>query len=325
MSPEPLSLPDHQALTLFLQHLKIDRGVSPLTVSAYQSDLRVFFDFLVQERGKTWNTATREDLAHWLQEMGNSESRYWIESVSSVRRKASAVRQFFQFLLREERLTDDPCEGWQLPQKKNPLPEVLQASELERLLASVQEGLPYSEHKRAELRLALRARDRAMMILLYASGLRASELVGLNLQEIQLEASLLLIRGKGQKERIVPFAPEAGVLLTDYLSHHRAQLLEPSRPSENSVFLNHRGSRLSRQWLWKTLKDLCIQAGIRGAISPHWLRHSFATHLLQAGMNLRSLQLLLGHSDLSTTQIYTHVQSPELKRVHRQFHPRGGS
>jgi len=312
-------------LSEFLQHLRIDRGSSPLTLSAYETDLRNFQKFLEQERSTEAIHASREDIQAWLMALGDPQSSNCVAAATSMRRKASAVRQFYLFLIREERITEDPTRGWTLPKRNQELPKVLERDQLERLLEQAHSGLPYSEHKKNELKEALRARDRAMMILLYASGLRASELVGLNLSSIQLESHLLLIRGKGGKERITPFAHEAGKILETYLRQHRAILLGAQSVSETAVFLNHRGTRLSRQWLWKTLKDLCVFAGISSEISPHWLRHSFATHLLQAGMNLRSLQLLLGHADLATTQIYTHVNTPRLKEVHRQFHPRGGS
>jgi integrase/recombinase XerD len=160
-----------------------------------------------------------------------------------------------------------------------------------------------------------------MILLLYATGLRISELLALTTHSLDLAQEYLRVRGKGDKERIVPFASAAGTALRDYLEHHRPQLL----PQSDHLFVNAAGTRLSRQAFWKTLQTLAKQAGISRSVSPHLLRHSFATHLLQAGMNLRSLQMLLGHSDLSTTQIYTHVSPEHLKQAQRRYHPRGES
>ena len=167
---------------------------------------------------------------------------------------------------------------------------------------------------------ALHARDAAMVYLLYATGLRVSELVGLTLHKIELQQGYVRVRGKGDKERITPFAPIAGEKLKLYLDQFRPEL----HPQDQSAFVNHRGETITRQTFWKTLKELAKEAKIPSTLSPHVLRHSFATHLLQSGMNLRSLQMLLGHSDLSTTQIYTHVAPEHLKDSHKKYHPRGG-
>ncbi|MGE0617075.1 MAG: tyrosine-type recombinase/integrase, partial [Bacteriovoracia bacterium] len=205
------------------------------------------------------------------------------------------------------------------------LPKSLSMADIEALLKCAHAGLPYDvgvkDKENAEkVAGALRARDRAMIFILYATGLRVSELVGLSLPAIDGANAYLRVIGKGGKERVVPFAPAAGEVLHEYLEHHRAHLVRSPTPQ---VFLSQRGEGLTRQAFWKTLKRLAVVAGISAPISPHVLRHSFATHLLQSGMNLRSLQMLLGHSDLSTTQIYTAVAPDHLKQVHRKHHPRG--
>src|SRR6185312_13085227 len=184
-------------------------------------------------------------------------------------------------------------------------------------------GIPYSVANE-EVLSALHARDEAMVYLLYATGLRVSELVGLKVQSIEIEQGYLRVRGKGDKERITPFAPVAGEKLQVYLSKYRPLLAAHSKERTELVFLTHMGKPISRVSFWKNLKTLALQAGISTSLSPHSLRHSFATHLLQSGMNLRSLQTLLGHADLSTTQIYTRVTPEHLKSVNRKFHPRGG-
>jgi integrase/recombinase XerD len=209
----------------------------------------------------------------------------------------------------------DPSEELQTPKGAETLPETLTQAEVERLLETVSEGLEYpSAHSRA-----LKLRDQTLVLLLYATGLRVSELVGLTTHSIDLDAGLVRVRGKGDKERVVPFPSSVRDLIERYLAEARPQF----HPEDDSVFLHHRGGRLSRQAFWSILKRLADKAGLPGSPSPHTLRHSFATHLLQGGMNLRSLQILLGHSDLSTTQLYTHLVPDELRKAVQKFHPRG--
>lgn len=214
-------------------------------------------------------------------------------------------------------------ESPSLPKK---LPKYLTLQNVQELLAAADEGIGYQIEDEAFL-AALHARDAAMVYLLYATGLRVSELVGLRLRNVEIEQGYVRVRGKGDKERIAPFAPIAGEKLHTYIQNHR-KFLEAKTPLSGErnefVFLNRDGKPLTRQSFWKNLKTLALQAGISSTLSPHVLRHSFATHLLQSGMNLRSLQTLLGHADLSTTQIYTHVSPEHLKTTHRKFHPRGG-
>jgi integrase/recombinase XerD len=302
------------AIPLFLEALRVDRGASAKTLQAYGADLRQFAEGLPSP------TITVSDVAreHIEKHVGVLASA----KASSVARKLSALRQFFKFCCRELGLEQNPSERIASPRQGARLPKALNAAQIGKLLAAADTGLPY-EGERAD---ALRARDRAMIYLLYATGLRATELASLSLHEIDLEQGYCRVKGKGSKERIAPFADAAGEPLRAYLKL-RPQL----GPKSDAVFLHHAaggrntGRALSRQDLWLTIKRLAASAGIpEKSVSPHVLRHSFATHLMQSGMNLRSLQTLLGHADLATTQIYAHVSPEHLKATHRKFHPRGG-
>lgn len=306
-----LSLSD--AIPLFLEALRVDRGASGKTLQAYGADLRQFASKL--EKTVAISGIARADIERHIAVLAGAKA-------SSVARKLSAVRQFFKFCCRELGLEENPAERVASPRLGARLPKALSAAQVGRLLAAADSGLPY-EGARAE---ALRARNRAMVYLLYATGLRASELASLTLHELDLEQGYCRVKGKGGKERIAPFADAAGEPLRAYLK------LRPSlAPKSDAVFLHHAetgknaGRALSRQDLWAVVKRLAASAGLpQKSVSPHVLRHSFATHLMQSGMNLRSLQTLLGHADLTTTQIYAHVSSEHLKATHRKFHPRGG-
>jgi integrase/recombinase XerD len=229
-------------------------------------------------------------------------------SRSSIARKASAIRQLYKYLCLEHGLGSNPAERIEAAAPSRALPKAISREDIGRLLAAADESNP---------------RDRAMVYLMYATGLRVSELVGLSLHDLDLAQEYVRVKGKGDKERIAPFVPIAGELLAAYLNDHRPALAQRSSEKCDFVFLNPSGRGLSRQSFWKTLKALALQAGIATPLSPHTLRHSFATHLLASGIPLRSLQMLLGHADLSTTQIYTHVTPEHRKAAHRKFHPRG--
>lgn len=295
----------------FLDTLRIDRGAADKTVEAYGSDLGQLSKFLPPEPVLTEIKA--DDLARYITHLVDSGQK-----AGSVARKISAIRQYFKFCCLEKGLHEDPAGRLESPKLPRTLPKALELEQVTALLDSCQPGLPYPGVN-AEQRKALQSRDRTMVYLLYATGLRVSELVGLTLHELDLSGNFLRVTGKGGKERIVPFAPVVETLLAIWLELHRPGL----NPATEHVFLNHRGMCLTRQAFWSLLRSLAKTAGITAPLSPHVLRHSFATHLLQAGMNLRSLQMLLGHSDLATTQIYTHVSPPHLKDTHRKFHPRG--
>jgi integrase/recombinase XerD len=229
-------------------------------------------------------------------------------SPRSVARWLVAVRAFFTWLLAEGVVTEDPTAHLDPPKTWRPLPRVLRAEEVEGLLAA-----PERERPRG-------LRDAAMLEVLYATGLRVSELCGLRLRDLHLDGGYLRCTGKGDKERVVPLGEEACAALRRYLGDARPALLSGRR--SEVVFLSGRGAALSRQWFWKTIKNYGRRAGITTALSPHVVRHSFATHLLEHGADLRSIQVLLGHADISTTQIYTHVNRERLRRIYEDFHPR---
>jgi len=305
------------ALNEFIESQRIDRGSSKRTIEAYRRDLSQFASWLPEKT--TLSEIDPGTLGKFLASLSKQGQRS-----SSIARKASSLRQFFKFCCLEKHLQLNPAEGLESPSLPKNLPKYLSPENVQALLGAADEGIPYQVASE-NLLAALRARDAAMVYLLYATGLRVSELVGLRVGNLEIEQGYLRVRGKGDKERIAPFAPIAGEKLLQYLKNHRP-MLEAKR-SENRgdmVFLNRDGASLSRQGFWKNLKTLALQAGVPVSISPHVLRHSFATHLLQAGINLRSLQTLLGHADLSTTQIYTHVTPDHLKSSHRKYHPRGG-
>jgi integrase/recombinase XerD len=292
----------------FIDVQRIDRGASDLTVSAYRRDLQQLAESL--EPGLTLleiNPSHLNGFLSHLHELG--------QKASSISRKTSAIRQFFKFCCLEKDLMTNPAEDLQGPAQGKRLPKCLTGEEVNSLLNAADQGIIYHQ----ALGEHLKARDRAMIYLLYATGVRVSECVDLTTHNLDLSMEYLRVKGKGGKERIAPFARVAGDHLRAYLELHRPKL----HPQSDHLFLNHRGFAITRQAAWNLLKSVAIQAGVRSTISPHVLRHSFATHLLQSGINLRSLQMLLGHSDLGTTQIYTHMSPEHLKAAHNRFHPRG--
>ncbi len=314
-APAPVASSDlHEKIKLFLLSRRIDRGAALLTLEAYGRDLTQLEGHLLSlthppTRIQDINQAHLES---FLQTLTQS-----CPSPASLARKTSAIRQFFRFCCLEHGLENNPAESLPTPKLPRSLPKFLTHREIEALLKASLDGLPYPgpDHLAQD---ALRARDRAMVLLMYATGLRVSELVSLTLHRLERESLYLRVRGKGDKERIVPFAPAAAEALDEWLAQHRPTL----SPEVPNVFCNHRGEALTRQTFWSILKSLGAHAGIQTGLTPHILRHSFATHLLEAGINLRSLQLLLGHSDLATTQIYAHVAPEHLAETHRRCHPR---
>ena len=291
----------------FLDFLRLDRGASQNTVEAYSRDLKQCF-----AKTTSLDQVTSSLLANYLQEL----SKQGLSS-TSIHRKLSALRQFFKFMVREKGLENDPTEDLEAPFLEKRLPKLLSRESIDALMEAAAIGLPYEEGPQ---KLALQARDRAMILLMYATGTRVSECVGLKTTQLDQQAMAVHVVGKGSKARWIPVAPEAFKLVASYLEHFRPTL----NPMNDALFLNQRGGPITRQAFWELLKKLGSQAGIPENLSPHTLRHSFATHLLQNGMNLRSLQMLLGHSDLSTTQVYTHITPHHLQEAHRKFHPRGG-
>ncbi|MDA8164708.1 MAG: site-specific tyrosine recombinase XerD [Desulfobacteraceae bacterium] len=301
--PGPEQHPLASQLDFFLQYLIAERRLAANTVGAYQADLSSFFDFLAQGAGgveEITSDRIREYLLH-CRENGISNR--------SNARRVSALRAFFRFLHAEGRVPADPTRLLDLPKPGRKLPQVLTLPEVDRLLAAPAGHDP----------LALR--NSAMLHLLYATGLRVSELVALPVAALHLTRGFVRILGKGSKERLVPFGEEARERLEAYLRLARPALLR-RRPSD-FLFLTRRGRPMTRLRFWQIIRETALAAGIRAQISPHMLRHSFATHLLEHGADLRSVQLMLGHADIATTQIYTHVDSGRLKTVHQRFHPRG--
>lgn len=294
---------DDQLLDGYLGHLRVERGLAARSVEAYSADLVRFAVYLRTVAQKTFNTVDQGDVSSWLVSL----SREGL-SARAQARKLSALRGFFRFLLTEKHVTVDPTKlvsGPKLPRK---LPQVLSLDEVSRLLEAPDVSTPRG------------IRDAAMLQVLYASGLRVSELVTLRVSEIDLDRCVLSPLGKGSKRRLVPFGEAARQALSDYLSTVRPRWAVRS-PAE--LFLTNRGKPMTRQGFWKLLGRYALTAGISRTISPHKLRHSFATHLLQNGADLRAVQTMLGHADISTTQVYTHVTIDHLREAHARFHPRG--
>lgn len=289
----------------YLVHLKIERDLADNSVASYRRDLQKYIDFLEAEKVFMWDEIDRYNIVLFLQRMREEG-----KSESSIIRMTSSLRQFHQFLRQEKITENDPMQYVETPKKAEVLPKVLSMKEVERLL----------ETPDVETEIGLR--DRAILEVMYATGLRISELVHLEMDELHLTMGFIQTVGKGNKERILPIGGEAITWLNEYLADGRP--IFESRALEESpyVFLNARGKGLTRQGVWKNLKKIVQQAGIKQNVSPHMLRHSFATHLLENGADLRIVQELLGHSDISTTQIYIHITKARMKDVYDQYHPR---
>ena len=301
----------------FLDHLGVERGLSPHTCAAYRRDLRYLIAFT--DRGtRRLQTVTAADLHRFVARMTGTRP-----APASIARLISALRSFYRFLLLEGALTHDPTATLTLPKPWRRLPGTLSLGEVERLLNASKGTGPVAE------------RDDALLELLYATGLRVSELVDLKVQNLNLLSGFLICLGKGRKERLVPVGETARRKLADYLARTRPRLLAPvrrrrattqarrARQDADTLFLGRGGRRLSRQSVWHLIKKHARAAGVAAPLSPHTLRHSFATHLLVRGADLRVVQAMLGHSSIRTTQIYTHLTKGELKAVHQRYHPRG--
>ncbi|HSQ30881.1 MAG TPA: site-specific tyrosine recombinase XerD [Gemmatimonadaceae bacterium] len=291
-------------LDRFSDYLTLEQGSSPRTLEAYRRDVERLVDYArskgVQTPSEVTSRTLREFVYH-LKDLGLSPS--------SIRRNISAVRTYFRFLMADGVVVRDPSERLETPQRWRTLPDVLTVQEVERLLAAPTLDDP------------LAFRDRAMLELAYGAGLRVSEWITLGVRDALLEDKLVRVFGKGSKERLVPIGRTAIGAVATYLRELRPRLEKGS--GKGILFLNARGEPLSRMGAWKILRRYVERAGITKDVSPHTLRHSFATHLLEGGADLRAVQEMLGHADISTTQIYTHVDREYLRQVHRQFHPRG--
>ncbi len=287
----------------FCDHLALERGLSERTVGAYRRDIERLRAFLEARGIHRIGDANAHDLREHMYALKSEGLQ-----ATSIRRALSAIRTYYGYLLAEGQVVADPTERVEAPRAWRRLPGVLGREEVERLLEA------------PDPNDALFWRDRALLEFAYASGVRVSELTGLRIRDLDLEEGLAVVFGKGSKERIVPVGRAARAALTTYLREVRPRLVRGS--GEGVVFLNARGRPLSRMGVWKILQKHVRRAGIQRRVTPHTLRHSFATHLLEGGADLAAVQEMLGHADIATTQIYTHVEREYLRDVHRRYHPR---
>jgi integrase/recombinase XerD len=303
MDIDSIDTASHQDIERFLDTLWMERGLSENTLAAYRNDLNGFARWLTG-RNRVLCAARRQDLLDYLAERVGAGAR-----PRTTARLLSSLRRFYRYLVREGRLKDDPSARIDTPRIGRPLPDSLSEAEVELLLDAPDSGDP------------LGLRDRAMLELLYACGLRVSELVNVTIEQVNLTQGVVRLMGKGNRERLVPLGEEAAQWLQRYIREGRPALA--GEVSARPLFITRRGKAMTRQAFWYRLRHYAVKSGINRKLSPHTLRHAFATHLLNHGADLRVVQMLLGHSDLSTTQIYTHVARERLKELHAQHHPRG--
>lgn len=290
-------------LEQFSHFLTVEKGLARNTVDSYRRDLNIFFLFLEGEKISAPSEVKRDLITRYL--LGLKEAG---RASSTISRNVASIRSFFNFLVQEDLIEENPSQLVKAPRIEKKLPRVLSTKEVDRLL----------QQPRDDGQAGLR--DKAMLELLYASGIRVSELVSLNVTDFSPEAGFLRCRGKGMKERIVPVGSVAVKFVGEYIGSCRPKMLK--RGEEKALFLNHHGHRLTRQGFWKILKKYARQSQLNGEVTPHTLRHSFATHLLENGADLRSVQEMLGHSDISTTQIYTQITRRKIREIYDKTHPR---
>ena len=295
---------DQALIDRFLDALWLEKGLSDNTLKAYRSDLEKFGDW-AQGHATPIMAISREDILRYLSYRMDKGLK-----ARSTARCLSCLRALYSYLQREKKLSDDPTLRVENPKLGRPLPETLTEQDVERLLAA------------PDINTSMGVRDRTMLEVLYACGLRVSELTSLQLSEINLRQGVIRIVGKGSKERLVPMGEESIAWVTRFLAEARLELLKRNL-AQDCVFPSNRGVAMTRQTFWYRIKAHAQTAGIQKKLSPHTLRHAFATHLLNHGADLRVVQLLLGHSDLSTTQIYTHIAQHRMKELHERHHPRG--
>nr|WP_278902391.1 site-specific tyrosine recombinase XerD [Dolosigranulum pigrum] len=294
-----------EALEEYIIYLKIERGLSANTVTSYKRDIEKYLTFLTEKKITQLDEVSRFEILDFLQTLRQSGA-----ADNSIIRMVSSLRKFHQYLKRESIVSDDPMQLIDTPKKASTLPKAISPQAVEQLLEAPDTTTP------------LGVRDRTILELMYATGLRISELVNLKLSDMHLTMGFIQTMGKGEKERIIPLGEIASQWLDHYLDGARVYLQDQSAETSEYVFLNSRGKGLSRQGVWKKVKQLALEAGIDQNVTPHTLRHSFATHLLENGADLRMVQELLGHADISTTQIYTHITKTRLKQVYSDYHPR---
>jgi integrase/recombinase XerD len=292
-----------ELLEQFLNYLSLEAGLSVNTINSYKRDLKGYFQFLGEKKVGPVDAVSAGNVTAFIQRLSERGL-----AATSIARKLTSIRRFHRFLVGEGLAVSDPTGALESPKLWRKLPSVLTVAEIERLLEQPQGQGP----------LALR--DKAILEFLYATGVRISELISLKRKNLLPEVELVRVIGKGEKERIVPVGRAALQAVSTYLQESRPQLAREH--SEDVLFLNRRGLPFSRYGLWKILRKYVLQAGITKRVSPHTIRHSFATHLLEGGADLRAVQEMLGHADISTTQIYTHLDREYLKQEHRDHHPR---
>lgn len=294
----------YQYIDEYLNFLAIEKGLSLNTLEAYSRDLNRYSEFMENRGIKNIREITSDDVISCLGSLRKNGL-----TANSVNRTLAAVRGFYKYLLRENVVDENPVANIELAKIWMRLPDTLSKDEMNLLL----------EQPDAEKPLGMR--DRAMLELMYATGIRVSELISLTVNSINWQVGYLLVVGKGSRERIVPVGKSAIDYMTQYVNEGRLKLLKGKRT--NFFFVNRSGNGLSRQGFWKIIKKYATKSGLHKKVHPHTFRHSFATHLLEGGADLRSVQVMLGHSDISTTQIYTHVTRERLKEIHKKYHPRG--
>jgi integrase/recombinase XerD len=293
------------AIEDYIHFIQVERQLSDNTLASYRRDLENYVNFLREAEGMSdFRKVERMTILRHLEQL-----RMQGKTSRTVARHISSIRSFHQFLLREKRAETDPTVHLEMPTIEQKLPNILSIEEIEALLVAPNRSKPQG------------VRDVAMLELLYGSGMRISELIALDLADIHLTMGFVRVFGKGGKERIIPLGKSALSALSTYLDGARSQL-QGKYPKTDAFFINQRGKRLTRQGCWKLMKEHALKAGIQHELTPHILRHSFATHLVENGADLRAVQEMLGHADISTTQIYTHISKSRLSEIYKQFHPR---
>jgi len=298
-----------QVIDNFLNYLTVEKGFPPNTIAAYRNDLNQLAGFIEEEAAKRgsippWASFDRQSMLSYLLDL--RQRNY---AATTIARKVAAVRSFFKFMVAEGLIKANPIQDVRSPKIGRSLPKPISFSQVRRLI-----------EQPGKLSTPEAKRDRAMLELLYASGMRVSELVSLNLGDVDLEGGYVRCLGKGNKERVIPIYEQAVLAVKEYIEETRPQLMRNA--DEKALFLNPRGERLTRQGFWQKLKGYAKSANLESEVTPHTLRHSFATHMLSGGADLRSVQELLGHANISTTQVYTHLTTEHIRRTYEQSHPR---
>ena len=296
-----LKVPMNEFISTYTDFLKIEKRQSPNTITSYRHDINYFASYLLSKKLNDVNTDDVRSFLIFLREKGLA--------TSTVARYLSSIKSFYRYLFIEKLILNNPIEIIDSPCPWRKLPNVLSAEEVDALIAA------------PDIKTSAGLRDHAMLELLYATGLRVTELISLKLSDVDLSVGYLRTLGKGSKERVVPFGDAARIAIENYILRVRPSVSQKTESTD--LFLTRRGTTMTRQGFWKILKKYITKAKISGNVSPHTLRHAFATHLLERGADLRSVQQMLGHSDISSTQIYTHILKERMREVHDRFHPRG--